>query len=411
MAADSRYPVKMSNPHDHEGLRKRLDQATAHLSPPFAVVDLDAFDANAAQLGRRAGVLPVRVATKSLRSVALTQRVLQRRPFRGVMTYTLAEALWLLRRGVTEDALVGYPSADRAALEQLAGDEAAAARVTLMVDDVAQLDLIDSVASPSRRARLRVCLDLDASWEPLQGRFHFGVRRSPVRTPLDAVRLGKRIVARPGFDLVAMMSYEAQIAGVAQQSGAWPAAVRFLQRRSFVELRRRRGLAARALSQIADVEFVNGGGTGSLAATALDPSVTELTAGSGFYAPASFDGYDSLRLQPAAGFALSVTRRPCPETVTLHGGGWIASGQAGVSRLPSPWLPDGLRLLELEGAGEVQTPVTGLAAAGLNVGERVWFRHAKAGELAERTAQLHLIQGDHVVETVPTYRGDGQAFL
>jgi D-serine deaminase-like pyridoxal phosphate-dependent protein len=56
----------------------------------------------------------------------------------------------------------------------------------------------------------------------------------------------------------------------------------------------------------------------------------------------------------------------------------------------------------------VQTPLTG--AHGLGIGDRVWFRHAKAGELCERFDRLHLIQGDRVVETVPTYRGEGRTF-
>ncbi len=52
-------------------------------------------------------------------------------------------------------------------------------------------------------------------------------------------------------------------------------------------------------------------------------------------------------------------------------------------------------------------------AAGLLVGlgDRVWFRHAKAGELCERVNELHLVRGGAVVDVVPTYRGEGRAFL
>jgi D-serine deaminase-like pyridoxal phosphate-dependent protein len=59
----------------------------------------------------------------------------------------------------------------------------------------------------------------------------------------------------------------------------------------------------------------------------------------------------------------------------------------------------------------VQTPLLGEAAAGLEIGDRVYLRHAKAGELCERFDVLHLIRGARVVETVPTYRGEGRTFL
>ena len=74
-------------------------------------------------------------------------------------------------------------------------------------------------------------------------------------------------------------------------------------------------------------------------------------------------------------------------------------------------LPAGLRLDRQEGAGEVQTPVLGEAAARLAVGDRVWFRHAKAGELCERFSELHLVSAAEIVAAVPTYRGEGEAFL
>jgi D-serine deaminase-like pyridoxal phosphate-dependent protein len=161
----------------------------------------------------------------------------------------------------------------------------------------------------------------------------------------------------------------------------------------------------------ADLEFVNGGGTGSVAGTAADPAVTEVTAGSGLYGPTLFDGYRAWRPRPAAFFALSVVRKPTPRIATVLGGGWVASGEADPSRLPLPWLPAGLRLIPGEGAGEVQTPLVGPGAAGLSVGDRVWFRHAKAGELCEHVEALHLVSGDAIVETVPTYRGEAKAFL
>jgi D-serine deaminase-like pyridoxal phosphate-dependent protein len=399
---------------DRVALRTRLDRATAHLDPPFAAVDLTAFDANADALTARAAGKPVRVASKSVRCRELLTRTLARPGWHGVMAYTVREASWLVRAGVTDDVLVAYPSADRAALAELAGDAELAAAVTLMVDSPAQLDLIDAVTPADRRAPIRVCLDLDASWRPMRGRLHIGVRRSPVHSATAAGTLAAQIAARPGFRLVGLMSYEAQIAGLGDAPPGQAlrgVAIRALQHWSYPELLARRGAAVAAVREHAELAFVNGGGTGSVAATSADPAVTEVTAGSGLYGPTLFDGYRAWRPTPAAFFVLAVVRRPAPGLATVLGGGWIASGPAGQSRLPAPWLPAGLRLTGSEGAGEVQTPLAGTAADALGVGDRVWFRHAKAGELSEHVNELHLIEGDQVVATVPSYRGEGQAFL
>ncbi|MFI6763342.1 amino acid deaminase/aldolase [Micromonospora sp. NPDC050417] len=401
-------------PIDRDALRDRLDRATAHLDPPFAAIDLTAFDANADALSTRAAGKPVRVASKSVRCRDLLTRALARPGWQGVMAYTVREANWLVRTGVSDDVLVAYPSADRAGLAAIAADAELATSVTLMVDSPDQLDLIDTVAAPDRRAPIRVCLDLDASWRPARGRLHIGVRRSPVHSAADAGALAARVAARRGFRLVGLMSYEAQIAGLGDAPPGQAlrgVAIRALQRRSYPELTARRGAAVAAVREHAELDFVNGGGTGSVAATSADPAVTEVTAGSGLYGPTLFDAYRTWRPVPAAFFALAVVRRPAPGLATVLGGGWIASGPAEPSRLPEPWLPPGLKLLGSEGAGEVQTPLAGTAAHALTVGDRVWFRHAKAGELSEHVNELHLIEGDQVVATVPSYRGEGQAFL
>jgi D-serine deaminase-like pyridoxal phosphate-dependent protein len=189
-----------------------------------------------------------------------------------------------------------------------------------------------------------------------------------------------------------------------------------MQRGSLRDLRRRLpaivGSVREALAAAGGrLEFVNGGGTGSLARAAAIGVVDELTAGSGLYAPALFDNYRSLALEPAAFFCLPVVRRPVGGIATLLGGGYVASGGAGRDRLPDPFLPGGLRLDRDEGAGEVQTPVTGAAAYSLRIGDRVYLRHAKAGELCERFDRLYLIDGNELVDEVPTYRGEGLTFL
>jgi len=386
--------------------------ATAHLDPPFAVVDLDAFDANATDLVRRAGGLPIRVASKSIRCRRLVERVLARPGFAGVMAYSLAEALWLVGEGVTRDVLVGYPSADREALRKLVTGDAARAAVTIMVDSVEQLDFTDSALGPGHPP-IRVCVELDASWRPFGGRVHVGTRRSPVFGPAQALKLARAVVARDGFELVGLMAYEGQIAGVGDAPAGHPiraAALRRMQSWSAAELARRRATVVAAVRAVADLEFVNGGGTGSLERTAVEGVCTEAAAGSGLYGPALFDHYSSFKPRPAALFAAPVVRRPAGGIVTVFSAGYLASGPVGAERLPVPHLPRGLRLLRVEGAGEVQTPVTGAAADGLCIGDRVWFRHAKAGELCERFDRLHLVTGERVAAVVPTYRGEGRNF-
>jgi D-serine deaminase-like pyridoxal phosphate-dependent protein len=184
-----------------------------------------------------------------------------------------------------------------------------------------------------------------------------------------------------------------------------------MQRRSAAELAERRAAIAGAVGEIAELEIVNGGGTGSLELTAAEEAVTEVTAGSGFYAPALFDHYTRFTLTPAAGFALPIVRKPSRGVATALGGGYLASGSDDSARLPSPWLPPGLKLDPEEGAGEVQTPLLGEAAAALQIGDRAYLRHAKAGELCERFDTLHLVENGAIVDEVPTYRGEGQAFL
>jgi D-serine deaminase-like pyridoxal phosphate-dependent protein len=396
---------------DRSNLQKRLDRATGHLETPVAVVDLAAFDDNATQLVNRAGGKPVRVASKSVRCRTLIERVLARPGWHGVMAYTLAEAIWLVRAGVTDDVLVAYPTVDRTAIAELTGDPKLAAAISIMVDHPAHLDLVDQVTSPGKRPDVRLCIDLDSSWKP--GPLHVGVRRSPVHSAGQAGSLARRLVARPGFTLVGLMSYEAQIAGVGDappNRALRGRAIQLMQSRSFPEIVKRRAAAVAAVREHAELEFVNGGGTGSVAATSADPAVTEVTAGSGLYGPTLFDAYRSWQPTPAAFFALSVVRRPAPRIATVLGGGWIASGPAEPSRLPQPYLPEGLRFKPDEGAGEVQTPLLGAAAAKLRPGDRVWFRHAKAGELCEHVNQLQLIDGE-TASPAPTYRGEGHAFL
>lgn len=389
-------------------LGARLDAATGHLPAPLAVVDLDALEANADDLVRRAGGMPIRVASKSVRVREVLTRVLARPGFAGVMGYSLREALWLVSQGV-DDVLLGYPTVDTAALDDLARDPRAAAAVTLMVDDLAQVDLAAKAAA-AHGATLRVCLDIDASLQIGRGRFrtHLGVRRSPIHTAEQAGELAAAIVQREGIDVRGVMFYEAQVAGLPDSSPA----VRLVKRLSIADLATRRSAVVDAVAAAVGhpLELVNSGGSGSIQSSAQAASVTEVTAGSGLFVPTLFDSYRSFEPRPAAFFGLDVVRIPAPGYATVFGGGYIASGPATKSRQPRPVWPAGLTLTDREGAGEVQTPLLVPRGGDVRVGDRVWFRHAKSGEVMERFSTVHLVRGEAVEASVPTYRGEGGTF-
>jgi D-serine deaminase-like pyridoxal phosphate-dependent protein len=376
-------------------LYERYETAFGERDAPFAFVDLDAMWANADDMLRRAGGKPIRVASKSVRCRPLLERILAREGFSGLMTFTLRESQWL---GL-ENMLLAYPTADREALAQLEREP------VLMVDSPDQLDLIPGPA--------RLCVEVDLAYA-LPGGLKLGVKRSPIRTPEQAAALAREIERRPGLELVGVMGYEGHVAGLGDRPPGkrlMGRLIRRLQKASMSEIAERRAAVVEAVSAVAPLEFVNGGGTGSIERTAAEPAVTEVTAGSGFYAPTLFDHYSSFSLRPAAFFALPVVRRPSAGVATVLGGGYIASGAAEKTRLPLAALPAGLKLDPREGAGEVQTPLLGPGGRALRVGDRVYFRHAKAGELCERFDSLLLVEGGRVVDEVPTYRGEGRAFL
>ena len=386
----------------------RLSAATGHLPAPVAVIDREALRYNAMDLLVRAGGLPIRVASKSVRVRSVLDAVLKLPGFRGILAFTLEEALWLAE--THDDIMLGYPTVDRAGLARLFADEQAAQRITLMIDDLVHLDLIDSVAGPGSRPEIRVAIDVDASWRSsLLG--HIGVRRSALFNAGEVAAFARKVVARPGFRLVGLQMYDAQIAGQGDDAGPDAPLIRMVQSRSRNELRERRAAIVAAVGEITSLEILNGGGTGSLKFTGSDESLSEASAGSGLLGGHLFDGYRSFRPAPASAFAFDVVRRPAVDIATVLGGGWIASGPAVASRQPRPVWPQGLHTLSREAAGEVQTPLQGPAATSLGVGDRVWFRHAKSGEPAERIESYHLVSGDEIIDELPTYRGEGKAFL
>ncbi|MCD2263309.1 amino acid deaminase/aldolase [Dietzia aurantiaca] len=382
-----------------------LEAATSELDAPLAALHLPSLRANLADLRRRAAGTRIRIASKSVRSRGVLRETLGEGlrgdgTVRGVMAYSLSEALWLVESGC-DDVLLGYPTVDRAALTALAADEAALAAVTLMVDDVRQLE----IARDAGATGARVCVDVDCSLR--LGPVHLGVHRSPLRDSTDVDPLVRQAVGM-GFRVVGAMFYEAQVAGVPDNvRGIGP--VKRLSMRRLVAIRVAVAETIERLTGSAP-EIINSGGSGSVAQSAGAPAVTEVTAGSGLYVPGLFDHYRTFTPRPSLFFALPAVRTPARGLTTFLYGGYVASGVPGWDRLPVPAAPSGLRFLGREGAGEVQTPMRGEVA----IGERAWWRHAKAGELCERFDTLHVVddtaEGPAVVESWPTYRGEGKCF-
>ncbi|MBN7536155.1 amino acid deaminase/aldolase [Mycobacteroides abscessus subsp. abscessus] len=392
---------------------RRLAEALRGAPAPLAAVDIEAARSNAATLVDAASGLPIRVASKSIRSTALIRKFLEIPGFHGVLAFTPAEAVHLGDAGV-DDVLIAYPSVDRGALATVARHRSV---IRPLIDSADHVRLLAEI-SRETNAPIPVCLDIDAGWRPLGGPVHLGPKRSPVRTPEQAAALTDLVCATPGLRLAAVMAYDGQIAGVGDivPGNPWyQLAVRGMQASSLRELGERLprvldAVTARLRAAGAPpLELVNSGGTGSLARIAGLGFATELAAGSGFFAPALFDHYRSLDLEPAAAFALPVVRKPAPGLATVLGGGYIASGPAGASRVPVPSWPPGLSFEASEGAGEVQTPLRGARA--LRIGDAVWFRHAKAGELCEHFTELQLVEGGQHAGSVSTYRGEGMMFL
>ncbi|WP_030013407.1 alanine racemase [Curtobacterium sp. S6] len=400
-----------------------IRRALEGMDGPVGVIDRDALDVNVAALRERAQGLRIRVASKSIRAPGALRHILANDSFAGILAYSLQEALALSAEGFT-DILVGYPTTNRPGLRRLARSNRDRENITVMIDSPGHLDYVEKYLregieeQPSLREPrppVRLCLDVDASLrvfeKVLSDTIHLGARRSPIRTPEQALDVVHQIAQRPHFKLVGIMSYEGQIAGQGNAGRSLKAAAtRLMQRVSMAELKSRRTRVIDAIRSEHDLEFVNGGGTGSLESSAAEGTLTEMAAGSGFLSPGLFDGYTNFQHRPAAFIATPVVRRPAPGWVTLFQGGWVASGPVGRDRLPIVDWPEGLNYSSTEGPGEVQTPLHGPGADLLSLGDLVYLRHAKAGEPAEHLNEYLVVSEGRVVDTWSTYRGRGWAF-
>lgn len=384
-----------------------------HLRKPCVLLELDALDKNIELISQKVNGKKIRIASKSIRSVEVLRYLLQKdNIFQGIMSYSGEEAIFLLEQGF-DDILLGYPIWNKDQITQLLSFTQQGKRVIFMVDSLEHVNHLHAI-SQSMNITPSICIDIDMSVAyPF---LHFGVRRSPLRSWEQLNQLVEHIISLSTLKIVGIMGYEAQIAGVGDAVPKQPIKnklIRHLKNHSIRIVQKRRALM---LSKLAEkgimLELVNAGGTGSLSSSSLESYVTEVTVGSGFYTPLLFDYYESFRFHPALSFVLEVVRRPTDNIVTCSGGGYIASGAIGWEKSPQPFMPEGLVLTALEGVGEVQTPLLMKnCTEKLEMGDPIFFRHAKAGELCEHFNELLLIRNGELLGKWKTYRGEGGCFL
>lgn len=400
-------------------LQKRYAQyksALADTMLPAAWLDMDLLDLNISAIAQRASGMSIRVVSKSIRSRTVLQYILgqhestsNKGAFNGVMCYHAQEAAWLASTGF-DDLLVAYPSVCLASLAAVCKQIAVGKTIYLMVDCVRHAELINNIAQ-QHGVVVPLCLDVDMSVD-FPG-LYFGVYRSPLRCAEDAITLYRQIASLAHVTLNGVMGYEAQVAGATDNvPGKWVenAVIRRLKEKSIpLYHARRQSVVAALKNEGASITLVNGGGTGSIESTIQDNSVTEVAVGSGFYSPGLFDLYEKFKHAPAAGFVTPVTRQPRPGMYTSFSGGYIASGAVSGIKAPIAHLPTGIKLIKNEGCGEVQTPFK-LRKPLLDIGDPVFWRHAKAGELCERFDRLIGLRESGKVDEFLTYRGEGKNF-
>ncbi len=383
------------------------------VSLPAAFVDVEMLDDNIRVIaGRVSHGKTLRVASKSVRCVWALRRVFEAsKVYQGIMAFHPREAVFLAAEGF-DDILLGYPTVREIDVKACCEWIAKGKTIIFMIDHAEHVRILGSIAK-AQGVTVPVCIDVDMS-SAFPGMW-FGVRRSAVRSEAELAPILDAVKATPNVRLHGLMGYEAQVAGLGDKNparGLGNMLIPTLKRKSMGEYRARRKECVEYIrSRGFELPLVNGGGTGSIESTCEEEVCTEVTTGSGFYTPTLFDYYDSFKHHPAAGYAIEIVRRPMDGMVTCNGGGYVASGGLGADKLPKVFLPEGAALLDGEGAGEVQTPVTYEGPEKLELGDPIFMRHAKAGELCERFNVLLQIEGGKVVGQIPTYRGQGQCFV
>ncbi|MDX1787219.1 MAG: alanine racemase [Psychrobacter sp.] len=414
----------------------------AHIVPPKAPsawLDMDALDHNITLINQKTKSVQLRLATKSIRSIDVLHYIKDKSPnFIGLMSYAADESVYLLENGF-DNILCAYPTLDMASVAATFDYTKQGATMIWMVDRPEHVDVLNEVGK-IHDVVIDVCLDINMSM-PLP-KLYFGTKRSALMSIKDVKKLLKHIKKCRHINVSAAMGYEAQIAGLPEHlpgKALLSPAIRLLKSRSQRQVsKRRRSIVEYLNKQGYTLKLVNGGGSGSMDFTSSQPEVSEITVGSAYYKPAYFDYMDSMHeFQPAAGFVLPVTRQPEKNVITCHSGGFIASGATGADKAPVIHYPEYLSLLNDEGFGEVQTPMA-ISKTRKNgntprfsIGDVVWCRHAKAGELCEHFNELicyrHSAQsttdgfarseGTRPIiniktknQVMTTYRGEGKCF-
>lgn len=387
------------------------NQILSKIEAPCMWVNLDALDKNIAEIFKKTATTKVRIASKSIRSIdALKYISSEQKNAIGLMTFSAEEAAILIENGF-KDILMGYPSLEFDSLikaQQLAIKHQAL--LTFMVDLPEHIDMLEKVGEITQ-STISCCIDIDLSVK-FPG-LYFGVFRSSIASPKILEKLLKHIAPKNHIKIWGLMGYEAQVAGVADNTKGQTfmnQIIRFLKKKSLPIIAQRRKACADIIRNFTGSEIqINGGGTGSIQNTLCEEGITEVTVGSGYFQSHIFDQFVNINHTPAAGFALRITRNPAPNIFTCQSGGYIASGPINTSKQPCFYYPSDLKWLKNEGFGEVQTPFISKSNA-LKVGDLIFLRHAKAGELSEHFETIHLIKHNAYFGTWKTYRGNHFSF-
>lgn len=376
---------------------------------PYAVLHIELLHNNIETNLQRAGDKKIRLASKSIRCIEVMHLLLNYKSnIQGVMTYHGAEMLYLAEQGF-DDLLMGYPVVNKHLLKAIGAQIKKGKTLCLMVDSIEHLDLLNAIGK-EENVVFPVCVDIDLSDNfPF---IRFGVFRSNIESNKSLEAFLKHLNKLNNVKLDGLMGYEAQIAGVTDKGvDIRNSIIRRMKKSSIKCIKKRRQEAVEMIETAGHkLRFVNGGGTGSLESTQAEQSVTEVTIGSGFYNPHLFDNYVNFNLEPAMFYGIEITRKPNAETYTCHSGGYIASGCIEKIKAPIIHLPTSGYFDEREGAGEVQTPVRFKnLQENINIGDPIFLRHAKSGELLERFNKVLFLENNKLRE-VPTYRGEGQSF-
>lgn len=230
--------------------------ATAALSTPALLVDLDLFEANVAAMAAllEGSGKTVRPHVKTHRTPELARRQLGGAAA-GITCATVGEAEAMVAAGLS-DVLLANEIVDAAKLDRLVA-LASPAGLTVAADDPAPLRALSSRAAAAA-VEIGVLIDVDV-----------GLHRCGVGAPAEALALAALIERSPGLRLAGLMGYEGRLrasvpAREARIAGAYA---------RLAEVR------AALLGAGFAVPCVSAAGTSTLLEALADPTITEIQAG------------------------------------------------------------------------------------------------------------------------------------